>query len=76
MNSIENVICAGGIEQYSMSFHILHNMINELRGMIARAQSLIHEDDAPAVAGVSTAAVRISSLFIVRAYGSLLPIHF
>ena len=67
LNSIENVICAGGIEQQSLLFQILHNMINELRGMIARAQGLIHDAAQSAVEVVSTTVVRISSLFIVRA---------
>lgn len=67
LNSIENVICAGGIERQSLLFQILHNMINELRGMIARAQGLIHDAEQSAVEVVSTTVVRISSLFIVRA---------
>jgi len=76
VDPIENVICAVGIEQPPMSFQILHNMVNKLRGMSARAQSLIHEDEESAVEGVSTTVVNISSLFIVRAYRSLLQIHF
>ena len=59
-----------------MSFQILHNMINELRGMIAKAQGLIHNAEESAVEGVSTTVVRISSFFIVRAYQGLLQIHF
>lgn len=57
LNSIENVICAGGIEQQSLLFQILHNMINELRGMIARAQGLIHDAEQSAVEVVSTTVV-------------------
>jgi hypothetical protein len=51
VDPIENVICAVGIEQPPMSFQILHNMVNKLRGMSARAQSLIHEDEESAVEG-------------------------
>jgi hypothetical protein len=45
-----------------MSFQILHNMVNKLRGMSARAQSLIYEDEESAVEGVSATVVNISSL--------------
>ena len=57
IDSVENVAEATGIDQHSVTFHVVNGIIRELRGSIARANGLLQHEQAPQVDGVSTTAV-------------------
>jgi hypothetical protein len=59
IDSIENAINVRSDKAYSMAFQLSNNMFAELRGIMARAQSLIQQEEVPAVEDVSATIVCI-----------------
>ena len=52
VNSIENITEVAGIDQYTAAFQVIRNSIEELRGMIARANGLLPHEEEPPIGGV------------------------
>ncbi|KAM0136661.1 hypothetical protein ACHAP3_004408 [Botrytis cinerea] len=55
--SLENSVAIIGVDRNSAAFAIIPSRIQEIRGMIARAKGLLHQEDQQQVDGVSTAVV-------------------
>lgn len=57
INSVENLVGVAGIDEHSVALQVLHNSIEELRGVVGRANGLLQQDGGPQVDGVSTTVV-------------------
>ena len=57
INSIESIPDATGIDSQSATFQKIRNSCEELRGMVARANGLLQDQDEQPVGGVSTSVV-------------------
>ena len=57
INSMEDLAGVAGIDPQSVAFQILHNNVAELRGMVGRANGLLHQGEEPQADGVSTTVV-------------------
>jgi len=51
---VGNAVTATGIDAQSVAFQVVRNNIRGLRGMIARANGLLHQEEEPQLHGVST----------------------
>ena len=57
INSIESIPEATGVDPQSATFQVIRNSSEELRGMVARANGLLQDQDEQPVGGVSTSVV-------------------
>ncbi|KAL2044266.1 hypothetical protein N7G274_002971 [Stereocaulon virgatum] len=57
VNSLESILEVAGIDRQIAPFQIVRNGIEELRGMIARANGLLQREEKPPMGGVSTSVV-------------------
>ncbi len=58
VNSLQNLAEATGIDDTSLAFQVVNNQSSELRAIIARANGLLADVEAPNVDGVSTTVVK------------------
>jgi len=58
VNSLQNLAEATGIDDTSLAFQVVKNQSSELRAIIARANGLLADVEAPNVDGVSTTVVK------------------
>jgi hypothetical protein len=57
VNSIEHITEVCGLKEHSVTAQVVFDGIRELRGMIARANHLLHHEEEPSINGVSTTVV-------------------